>query len=117
MARSVRNALRLYHKVAAPAYGSGRAVIRPQTSPRRCYNAELESTGSARIIWLMPPITNPRPLSLYIHLPWCVRKCPYCDFNSYRATGPVPEAAYVDALLRDVDAELGITANRPVHTV
>src|SRR5690606_21011152 len=67
----------------------------------------------------MPPSrpSRSRPLSLNVHLPWCVRKCPYCDFNSYRAAGSVPEAEYVDALLRDLGAELDITANRPVHTV
>ena len=46
------------------------------------------------------------PLSLYVHLPWCVRKCPYCDFNSHVAAGPVPENDYVDALLRDLEAGL-----------
>ena len=44
---------------------------------------------------------QPPPLSLYIHLPWCVQKCPYCDFNSHRAPGQLPEQAYVDALLAD----------------
>ena len=39
------------------------------------------------------------PLSLYVHLPWCVRKCPYCDFNSYEARGPLADRHYVDALL------------------
>ena len=46
------------------------------------------------------------PLSLYLHFPWCVRKCPYCDFNSHGLRGEVPEDAYVDALLRDLDFEL-----------
>jgi putative oxygen-independent coproporphyrinogen III oxidase len=47
------------------------------------------------------------PLSLYLHLPWCARKCPYCDFNSHAVRGAaIPEAAYVDALLRDLDHEL-----------
>ena len=46
------------------------------------------------------------PLSLYVHLPWCVRKCPYCDFNSHAAHGAIPESAYVDALLRDLESEL-----------
>ncbi|GAB3680920.1 radical SAM family heme chaperone HemW [Salinisphaera aquimarina] len=41
------------------------------------------------------------PLSVYVHLPWCVRKCPYCDFNSHRAPDTLPETAYVDALLAD----------------
>ncbi|MEE8212383.1 MAG: radical SAM family heme chaperone HemW [Acidiferrobacterales bacterium] len=53
------------------------------------------------------------PLSLYIHLPWCVRKCPYCDFNSYRAQGEISQGRYIDALLRDLDQELpGIWGRR-----
>ena len=50
------------------------------------------------------------PLSLYLHFPWCVRKCPYCDFNSHALRGEVPEDAYVETLLRDLDFEL---AQRP----
>ncbi len=46
------------------------------------------------------------PLSLYIHLPWCVRKCPYCDFNSHAAPDVIPEDRYVEALLRDLETEL-----------
>ena len=41
------------------------------------------------------------PLSLYIHIPWCLRKCPYCDFNSHEARGEVPETAYLDALITE----------------
>lgn len=52
----------------------------------------------------MTPAEAP-PLSLYVHIPWCVRKCPYCDFNSHTARGELPEAAYVDQLIRDLDAE------------
>jgi len=47
------------------------------------------------------------PLALYVHLPWCVRKCPYCDFNSHRVTGPLPEDAYLDALFADLDGQRG----------
>ncbi|HXS26820.1 MAG TPA: radical SAM family heme chaperone HemW [Steroidobacteraceae bacterium] len=58
------------------------------------------------------PLSSP-PLALYVHFPWCVRKCPYCDFNSYAIRGredargewQVPESAYVDALLRDLEAQ------------
>jgi oxygen-independent coproporphyrinogen-3 oxidase len=46
------------------------------------------------------------PLSLYIHIPWCVRKCPYCDFNSHESKQPIPEDAYVEALLRDLNTHL-----------
>lgn len=45
------------------------------------------------------------PLALYVHVPWCVRKCPYCDFNSHQAAGPLPEAEYVQALIADLDHE------------
>ena len=48
------------------------------------------------------------PLSLYIHVPWCVRKCPYCDFNSHKAEEHIPEAEYVQALLDDLAAEAKI---------
>jgi len=61
--------------------------------------------------------TAPPPLSLYIHLPWCVRKCPYCDFNSHALRGELPEQAYLDALLRDLAAEAERAGNRPVRTV
>lgn len=65
----------------------------------------------------MPPRVPSRPLSLYVHLPWCLHKCPYCDFNSYRAAGAVPEHRYVDALLRDLDAEADLVAGRPIESV
>ena len=45
------------------------------------------------------------PLSLYVHVPWCVRKCPYCDFNSHQKNGELPEDAYVDALIADFLAD------------
>lgn len=46
------------------------------------------------------------PLALYVHIPWCVRKCPYCDFNSHAAGPELPEEAYVDALLADLEQDL-----------
>lgn len=57
------------------------------------------------------------PLSLYIHVPWCVRKCPYCDFNSHEARGELPEAGYVDALLGDLESALPRVWGRQVMTV
>ena len=46
------------------------------------------------------------PLSLYVHIPWCLKKCPYCDFNSHEVRDEVPEDAYVDALLADLELAL-----------
>ena len=61
---------------------------------------------------------NVIPLSLYVHFPWCVKKCPYCDFNSHALRGEIPEAEYVDALLRDLDFELSLTPNpQPLTSV
>ncbi len=60
------------------------------------------------------------PLALYIHIPWCVRKCPYCDFNSHEQRGPEQHRAYVDALLADLDADLAQFAfvrDRPIVSV
>jgi oxygen-independent coproporphyrinogen-3 oxidase len=56
-------------------------------------------------------------LSLYAHLPWCVRKCPYCDFNSYEARGALPDIEYVEALLRDLRSELPFAQGRPIESV
>ena len=60
------------------------------------------------------------PLALYIHIPWCVRKCPYCDFNSHEQRGPEQHRAYVDALLADLDADLAqfeFARDRPIVSV
>jgi putative oxygen-independent coproporphyrinogen III oxidase len=57
------------------------------------------------------------PLSLYVHIPWCVRKCPYCDFNSHEIRAGVPEEDYVAALLADLDAALPLVWGRRIYTI
>jgi putative oxygen-independent coproporphyrinogen III oxidase len=62
------------------------------------------------------------PLSLYVHLPWCLKKCPYCDFNSHEfragdAAGTLPEQRYVDALVADLEASLPLVWGRAVHSI
>ncbi len=57
------------------------------------------------------------PLALYVHIPWCVRKCPYCDFNSHQAKGDVPERAYVEALVTDLELALPDVWGRRVCSI
>jgi putative oxygen-independent coproporphyrinogen III oxidase len=57
------------------------------------------------------------PLSLYIHIPWCERKCPYCDFNSHENYSPNVEPLYVSALLNDLDQQLELADGRPISTI
>lgn len=59
------------------------------------------------------------PLSLYIHIPWCVQKCPYCDFNSHALKQPIPEQEYVQALINDLDADIARfkLTNRNLHSI
>lgn len=60
---------------------------------------------------------NLPPLSLYIHIPWCVQKCPYCDFNSHALKGDVPHEEYVGHLLADLDQDAGFTGGREISTI
>ncbi|MBI5752931.1 MAG: oxygen-independent coproporphyrinogen III oxidase-like protein [Hydrogenophilales bacterium] len=64
-----------------------------------------------------PHFDAPPPLALYVHIPWCVRKCPYCDFNSHEAREGIPEDAYIEALTRDLETALPQVWGRRVHTI
>ena len=67
--------------------------------------------GSGSLLTTLPP------LSLYIHIPWCVRKCPYCDFNSHEVSGDTPERRYIDALISDLDHALPKIWGRRVYSI
>jgi oxygen-independent coproporphyrinogen-3 oxidase len=62
-------------------------------------------------------MTSAPPLALYVHMPWCVRKCPYCDFNSHQLKSRQPPGEYIDALIEDFDAEASILGARVIETV
>ena len=57
------------------------------------------------------------PLSLYIHIPWCIQKCPYCDFNSHAVKQGIPEQEYIAHLLADLDQDLQLVGQRPVSSI
>lgn len=57
------------------------------------------------------------PLSLYIHVPWCIKKCPYCDFNSHPLNNSLPESEYIDALIEDLKQDLHLVQNRTISTI
>jgi len=57
------------------------------------------------------------PLSLYIHIPWCIKKCPYCDFNSHALKDELPEKQYIQQLIRDLETQLEFVQNRPIHSI
>ena len=64
-----------------------------------------------------PRFTALPPLALYVHIPWCIRKCPYCDFNSHAAPETLPEEAYVDALIADLETSLPLVWGRKVGSI
>jgi putative oxygen-independent coproporphyrinogen III oxidase len=81
--------------------------IRRADAPAKASNRPLNASG----------LTSLPPLSLYVHVPWCVRKCPYCDFNSHAVQGDIPERAYLDALRSDLEQALPMIWGRQVISV
>ncbi len=82
----------------------------PLPTTRNSAAANIMLPGTVRLAALPP-------LSLYVHIPWCVRKCPYCDFNSHEVRGELPEQSYVDALVSDLESALPSIWGRPVQTI
>ena len=84
--------------------------------------AALDHSGPARVAttYLKPgalSLTALPPLSLYVHFPWCVKKCPYCDFNSHEANGAFPEDEYLSALRADLEMVLPLIWGRKIYTI
>lgn len=69
------------------------------------------------ILPLESRLTALPPLALYIHIPWCVKKCPYCDFNSHTARTALPETGYIEALTRDLESALPLIWGRGIHSI
>ncbi|MDH3326134.1 MAG: radical SAM family heme chaperone HemW [Gammaproteobacteria bacterium] len=65
----------------------------------------------------MDKLTALPPLSLYIHFPWCIQKCPYCDFNSHEVKNGIPEEIYINALLKDLENDLPLVWGRKINTI
>jgi putative oxygen-independent coproporphyrinogen III oxidase len=82
----------------------------------------LDVTSPADLVqtYLRPGTLNlgaQPPLALYVHLPWCLRKCPYCDFNSHEVVGDMPEQGYLNALIADLEQSLPFVWGREVHSI
>ena len=82
-------------------------------SPSKPINTNSPILGDATISGLK----NPPPLSLYIHIPWCVKKCPYCDFNSHESRAEIPEKRYVAALIKDLEQSVPRVYGRKIKNV
>ena len=96
--RTSSRAARAHRRRARARGEEPREPPRRRRSPRSA--ARLKRSADMARLAELPP------LSLYVHMPWCLKKCPYCDFNSHEKRGELPEAEYVDALIADLEASV-----------
>ncbi|MDG1192429.1 MAG: radical SAM protein [Arenicellales bacterium] len=82
------------------------------TSSKRFVTAKHETCACQTRENLIKP-----PLALYVHLPWCEQKCPYCDFNSHSLKGDLPEGLYIDQVLMDLESTVSLRGSRKFETV
>jgi putative oxygen-independent coproporphyrinogen III oxidase len=82
-------------------------------APAKAFNTKSPVIGKVTLSGL----TSPPPLSLYIHIPWCVKKCPYCDFNSHESRSEIPEKRYVAALIADLEQSVPRVYGRKIKSV
>jgi putative oxygen-independent coproporphyrinogen III oxidase len=95
-----------------------KSAAKPGASPAP--QEGISGAAGAALKYLQPGALNLTalpPLSLYIHFPWCVKKCPYCDFNSHEVRGELPEAEYLAALRLDLEMALPLIWGRKIHTI
>jgi len=93
---------------------------KPDNKPKIASAETLDGAAQAALAYLQPGALNLAvlpPLSLYVHFPWCVKKCPYCDFNSHEAKGGFPEQEYLDALRADLENALPLIWGRKVYSI
>ncbi|MBI5108141.1 MAG: oxygen-independent coproporphyrinogen III oxidase-like protein [Rhodocyclales bacterium] len=91
--------------------------MRPVACPRSGVPGTQSAAATPAPTLVTSRLAAPPPLALYVHWPWCVRKCPYCDFNSHESRGEIDEAGYLAALIADLEAALPQIWNRPVSSI
>lgn len=91
--------------------------MKPDSAPQTLQHTIRVAPAASRLVSHASPLQALPPLALYIHVPWCLKKCPYCDFNSHELKGELPELAYIDSLLADLEQALPAIWGRRLTSV